>query len=108
MRVIGPRQLDRAQILECPDGPHAELGAVAERESAFRELARLTQLHWVLALSEISKGVVYVTIGDMVIAEDLGEVVRIAATALPEMRASTRVRVKRLARDSARMVRTLE
>ncbi|BDV39700.1 hypothetical protein DSM21852_29530 [Methylocystis bryophila] len=59
-------------------------------ESAFNNFSRLARANWIFAVTEISKGLAIVTIGDMVIAEDLGEVVRIAATALPEMRGAAR------------------
>jgi hypothetical protein len=90
MRFIEPQWRSCEQIVYRPGRPYSARGAVAEIEFAFRTLACLARLHWIFAISEISKGVAIVTIGDMVIAEDLGEVVRIAATALPEMRGATR------------------
>jgi hypothetical protein len=84
MRVIGPRLRAPAQIVERPGGPYPSRGAVARQ--ALTGLARLARLHWIFAIAEISKGLAIVAIGDMVIAEDLGEVVKIAAVGLPEMR----------------------
>jgi len=89
MRFLGPQRA-YAQFLERPGGPPG--GAAEEILSACRELARLARLHWILAITEISKGLAIVAIGDMVIAEDFGEAVRIAALGLPEMRGATRAR----------------
>ena len=98
MRLIGPRQ--QAWTVERPGGPYPTRGAVTEVESAFRLLGSLLRLHWVFAIAEISKGVVIVAVGDMVIAEDLGEVVRIFAVGLPEMRCAMRGRSAELGRAS--------
>jgi len=90
MRFVEPRRRAQARIVERPGGLHPRRGAVAQQ--ALFGLARLARLHWVFAISEISKGLAIVAIGDMVIAEDLGEVVRIAAFGVPEMRRALRAR----------------
>jgi len=100
MRFPGPQQRAYAQVVEALGGPCAPGGCGAEILAALRELGRLARLHWILAVTEISKGLAIVTIGDMVIAEDLGEAVRIAAVALPEMRGATRAGAIGLARAS--------
>ena len=100
MRSIDPWPLAHAHIIERPGG--AKRGAVTEIKRAFNRLLRLARANWIFAITEISKGVAIVAIGDMVIAEDLGEVVRIAATGLPEMRVATRERATGLARASGR------
>ncbi len=92
MRLIGSRQRAQAWIVERAGGPYPTRGAVTKVESALRLLGSLLRLHWVFAISEISKGVAIVAIGDMVIAEDLGEVVRIVVVGLPEMRCAMRGR----------------
>ncbi len=98
MRVIGSRLRAPAQIVERPGGPYPSRGAVARQ--AVTGLARLARLHWIFAIAEISKGLAIVAIGDMVIAEDLGEVVKIAAVGLPEVRRAMHGRPAGLARAS--------
>ncbi|MFY9658204.1 MAG: hypothetical protein WAK01_16755 [Methylocystis sp.] len=90
MRFLGPQQRVHAQILQslgefCPVG-----SARAKIASAIVDLARLVRLHWIFAIAEISKGLAIMTVGDMAIAEDFGEFVKIAAVSLPEMRGFTR------------------
>jgi hypothetical protein len=100
MRFIVPQWRSCEQIVCRPRRPFSARGAVAEVESALKRLARLARLHWIFAISEISKGLAIVTIGDMVIAEDLGEAVRIVAVALPGIRGGTRAGAIGLARAS--------
>lgn len=47
-------------------------GATIELKAPFIALLHLWRLHWTMAVSEICKGLVVVTIGDMVIADELG------------------------------------
>ena len=89
MRFLGP-QRERAPILPSLCAPHSLGCAPAIIRSAFGALARLIQLNWIFAISEISKGVAIVSIGDMAIADDFGELVRMAAVTLPEMRGFSR------------------
>ena len=103
MRSIEPGGRAQARTVVRPRGPYPPRATVAEIESAFRGLGSLLWLHWVFAIAEISKGLAIVAIGDMVIAEDLGEVVRIAAVGLPEARRVMRERPGGLARASGAM-----
>jgi hypothetical protein len=101
MRFIVPQWRSCEQIVCCLRGPFSARGAVEEVESALKRLARLARVHWIFAISEISKGLAIVTIGDMVIAEDLGEAVRVVAVALPGIRGGTPADAIGLARASS-------
>jgi hypothetical protein len=88
MRLIRLRREDRGRTARRPRRPFPARRAVAELERSFGALARLTRVHWIFATAEICKGLAIVTIGDMVIADDLGELVTIAAQSLRFMDAA--------------------
>ena len=59
--------------------PLSRQHAAVMRKGLFKELAIRVRTHGIFAISEICKGLAVVTIGDMVIADELGELISVTA-----------------------------
>lgn len=72
MRFIRRRQKNSATLAETRSASPSTVPTVRQLEALLREIPRLARSHWIFAIAEISKGLALVTIGDMVVADELG------------------------------------